>query len=1448
MPIDTETLIRSQTELHGRISRAYENLKKSGTTKVTLGVAEARLQGLESNWAKFEAQHESIFDTPWERIKELDYVKQSVFALAEEAYLHQKGIFLDLVRSLKAKEDAASSTAGQETATVTSRTALPRIQLPEFTGKYEDWPAFRDLFLSIVGKDTAATQVEKLHYLKSCLKGEAELLIRNVTTTGENYERAWNLLSSYYENKRLLVRAYLANFVSLPKMKSESAVELRKIFHGVKATVSSLDGIGRPVSRSEDLFVYLAVELLDPRSRREWETLISETNEPPTYFELEQFLDRRLHALESMLPVRVDSAANKSGNGTAKSARSHLASKQGGKSEGKRGRCPLCTKEHILMFCDEYKKKTAQERRQFVEEKSLCFNCLGRHKVSECVVKKNCSACDARHHSSIHDACRETEIAKTSHVVRGAPVKPVAVLLATARVRVADHFGAWHSARALVDQGSEISMISERLAQQLKLPRLPVSISVFGIGGQKTSTARGRVSLSMSPRSGGAAMAISAIILPRLSAYASGTSAVAMSWAHIRGLSLADPDYSASDAIDVLLGADVYAAILRQGLRRGGNGEPVAQNTTLGWIISGSVGELSSGHSAQAFQCRVEEDLADMVRRFWEQDEIPSTSSVILSQEDRECAEHFARTHRRNASGRYVVRLPVKSPLPDLSDTRRVAVRVLKHMEGRFARDASFHALYRDFMRQYAELGHMTPIPPNANGNDKPRCYLPHHGVMRESSTTTKLRVVFNGSTTVPSGESLNRHLMVGPNLLPPLIILIIKWRRHRFVFATDIEKMYRQIVVDPEDRDMQIIVWRNDPSEEIQDHWLNTITYGLTCSPYLAIQSLRQLAADEREKWPLGAAVLEDETYMDDVLSGAATIPAAKAIQRQLVQICTAGGFPLKKWSANDDALLEDLPVEDRLQQEPRGWQPGESHLTLGLRWHPRDDCFAFAIRLPRVETFSRRAALSLTARLFDPLGWLAPVTVRAKIMIQSTWLLGIDWDTPLPDDDSRRWHALQDELPLLEAIRIPRWLTCGPEGRRIEIHGFSDASERAYAAVIYVRTEDESGRVEVRMVAAKTKVAPLKQVTLPRLELSAAKLLVQLAAPVQLTLEAREAPLYCWTDAKVVLGWIRGHPANWKTYVANRVSEIQTSLPNAQWHHVSGRDNPADCASRGLSPQELLDHQLWWQGPPWLRTEAGPWGTSSSMTELQDDLPERRALAHAAATSAKAIDESPLLTAHSSLLRLLRVTAWCRRWLARTGRVRIREASIPLTLGAGDLEEARRCWLRVVQATHFQEELATIRRGEPLPSRSCLAKLSPFQDEHGLLRVGGRLRNSLLALDAKHPVILPSGSHFTGLVIDAHHRRTLHGGVQMTLGSLRQEYWLPKGRALVKNRIHRCVTCLRWRAASPQPIMGDLPPSRVIPARPFLNTGVDYAGPVWLRTTRGRGHSACKAFITVF
>ncbi|XP_011868288.1 PREDICTED: uncharacterized protein LOC105562229, partial [Vollenhovia emeryi] len=655
-------------------------------------------------------------------------------------------------------------------------------------------------------------------------------------------------------------------------------------------------------------------------------------------------------------------------------------------------------------------------------------------------------------------------------------------------------------------------------------------------------------------------------------------------------------------------------------------------------------------------------------------------------------------------------------------------------MEAKLSRDRSLRDLYVDFMRQYADLGHMTRVL-TATG-PSPVCYLPHHGVLREASSTTKLRVVFNGSATLPTGESLNRYLRVGPNLLPALADVLTRWRRYRFVLMADIEKMFRQIVVHPQDRDWQRILWRDRADVELEEFQLNTVTYGLACAPFLAMRTLRQLADDEERESPLGAAVLRRDVYMDDILTGASSIEAAKAVREQLVGICRAGGFPLRKWSANDASLLEGLPTEDRLQREPRWWLPGESHSTLGLQWHPLSDDFSFATRLPRIETFTRRTVLALTARLFDPLGWLSPATVRAKIWIQATWLLGIDWDTPLPDDDARKWGEFQDEIPRLEEIRIPRELS--RTGDDLEIHGFADASEKAFAAVVYLRTRDPAGLIQARIVAAKTKVAPLQQVSLPRLELSSAALLVRLVAHVRRVLEAEEAPVHLWLDSTVALGWIRGHPSSWKTYVANRVSEIQTTLPGALWHHVPGRDNPADCASRGLSPCELVDLEHWWRGPAWLRADSRPWPSPWS-GGTEGELPERRVRSHAAAVPVEEDGELELLSRCSTLSRLLRITAWCRRWLVRartrTGALAPPDSPFSGSLRSEELDEARLCWVRLVQAKHFRDEMASIEKGKPLPARSALLKLSPILDHLGVLRVGGRLKHSLLSHDEKHP-----------------------------------------------------------------------------------------------------------------
>ncbi|KAL6417858.1 hypothetical protein ACFW04_012485 [Cataglyphis niger] len=584
-----------------------------------------------------------------------------------------------------------------------------------------------------------------------------------------------------------------------------------------------------------------------------------------------QFLDRRLHTVESLQPSKPEPSAAKPGVTSGRSSRVlHVR-----KSEGKRDRCSLCRQEHYIMLCDAYKAKTALERRQHVERHQLCFNCLGKHKMSDCPSKRTCSFCDARHHSTLHDAYN-SEIVKSS-LSANRSAKASAVLLATARVRVADRFGVLHSARALIDQRSEVSIIAESLAQRLQLARSPAATSIVGVGGQPAS-ARGRVEFALTPLRDGPPLRVSALVLKRLTLYHGGIRVSRKTWPHIEGIELADPDFFAADPVEVLLGA------VRQ---------PVAQQTTLGWILSGSVGFSAANRSAQSHHCCSDNDLHSLVQGFWRQEEV-TVKNVPLTIDEQEAEDHFVRTHSRDASGRFVVRLPLRLPLPDLVGTKSSAARLLGHIERRFARDDQLKQLYTDFMQEYEALGHMSPVRP-ASAAGPADCFLPHHGVMRKGSSF-KIRVVFNGSSAVPSGASLNRHLKVGPNFLPALEDILLRWRVHRFVLTSDIEKMYRQILIDPEDRSLQRILWRHDDQTAPRTYELNIVTYGLACAPFLAVRSLRQLADDEEARFPHGSAVLRRDVYVDDILTGAPSIEEAMDLQRQLTELCTAGGFPLRK------------------------------------------------------------------------------------------------------------------------------------------------------------------------------------------------------------------------------------------------------------------------------------------------------------------------------------------------------------------------------------------------------------------------------------------------------------------------------------------------------------------------------------------------------------------------
>ncbi|KAL7724935.1 hypothetical protein ACLKA6_007539 [Drosophila palustris] len=255
----------------------------------------------------------------------------------------------------------------------------------------------------------------------------------------------------------------------------------------------------------------------------------------------------------------------------------------------------------------------------------------------------------------------------------------------------------------------------------------------------------------------------------------------------------------------------------------------------------------------------------------------------------------------------------------------------------------------------------------------------------------------------------------------------------------------------------------------------------------------------------------------------------------------------------------------------------------VLGLHWQPGEDTLSYNACLSTQADSTKRQVLSLVARIFDPLGLIAPVVVQFKILFQDLWLLDLDWDTQLPPKLADWWHKCCTDLNTLQRLKIPRFIDNKEES--IELHGFSDASIKAYAAVVYCRVTHEDGSITTSLVTAKTRVAPLKQQSLPRLELCGALLLCRLIVAVKDALRDKEVKVHAWCDSTIVLAWLSHQPSKMKTFVANRTSEILDAIPRDAWHHVNSKENPADCASRGMLSANLINFDLWWNGPTWLR-----------------------------------------------------------------------------------------------------------------------------------------------------------------------------------------------------------------------------------------------------------------------
>jgi hypothetical protein len=459
--------------------------------------------------------------------------------------------------------------------------------------------------------------------------------------------------------------------------------------------------------------------------------------------------------------------------------------------------------------------------------------------------------------------------------------------------------------------------------------------------------------------------------------------------------------------------------------------------------------------------------------------------------------------------------------------------------------------------------------------------------------------------------------------------------------------------------------------------------------------------------------------------------------------------------------------------------------------------------------------------------------------------WKEKLGWDEPLPSHLENCWNKFKNNLHDLELVQIPRYVTINGVVK-YELHGFSDSSEKAYTAAIYSRSINSNGDVQVNLIASKSRVAPLKTLTLPRLELCGAHLLAKLMSVFISGTNLSFDKTYCWCDSTIVLAWLDSPPNRWKTFIANRVAQINEFIPNATWHYVSSKENPADCASRGISPSELKSHKLWWNGPPFLYKfeciSHEPTCTKDAEIEIKR---EERKITSLMTQTKEEPKNCDLLQKYSSLSKLKRVTAYCFRFM--------QNCKLPANernrgfLTASELKYALMFWVKETQAESFSAELEALQKSKPLSAKSKILSLNPVLHD-GLLKVGGRLRHANVPDSQKRPILLPKEHLLTNLILRDIHVNNLHAGAQLMQACLTQQFWIISARSAIRRIIANCVVCKRHHAQRLTQQMGDLPASRVNPSRPFTHCGVDYCGPFSVKISKSTRAKSSKAYLALF
>ena len=941
-------------------------------------------------------------------------------------------------------------------------------------------------------------------------------------------------------------------------------------------------------------------------------------------------------------------------------------------------------------------------------------------------------------------------------------------------------------------------------------------------------------------------------------------------WRHLQGIKF--QSLGKRPIIDMLIGIDY--ADLHFSIRdvRGRANEPIARLTPLGWTCIGNPypayqpkysTHLNRTYHIQANARARVDDTDTLLQRFWEIESYGECQNEAEMSRDDESALEKVKSSMTFKNGQYQVSMPWKSDKPDLPNNYSMALRRLENTEKRLNRSPDVATAYGDTIQKYIEKGYVRKVP-EAEKVPEREWYLPHFAVVKPDRTTTKTRIVFDASAKF-GGVSLNDAIHQGPKLQRDLFDVLLRFRKHPVAIACDIAEMYLRINVAPEDRSCQRFLWRDLEQDRPPDVYeFSSVVFGVNASPFQAQFVAQEHARKYREKYPMAAETVLKSTYMDDSIDSVPDERQGIELYNQLSELWGKAGMYARKWLSNSVTVLQNIPQEDRASEVELdgGYLP--SVKTLGMSWIADSDEFTFKSQNIDSEfKFSKRNFLRKVAMLFDPLGFLSPFTIRAKILLQDMWSLGLEWDDNLPDDLTRKAKSWFAELGELENVRVSRCVQ-NKTSAQVEsktLHTFVDASMEAYGAVVYARYTYEDGSVSTRLVAGKSKVAPLQSTSIPRLELLGAVLGLQLTLAVCKTLEMDMSDVTFWCDSMNVLWWIRGRSRAFKTFVANRIGKIHEHSTPKQWRYVPTRENPADLVSRGVSVELLTNSDIWWYAPKFLEQSESDW--PENCIDTPDTAKEEVKKAKKAIENEVANAKSRQVTLssvkkevtekvvdprnYSDLNKLKRVRAWIYRF--------INNSQIPShkrlfgELTSTEIEDSEIEIIREMQKEEFYPEYKALSNDRDLPHNSKLQHLQPRLDEYGLMRSHGRLQHAeFLPFDVRYPIILSRKNWVTRLIVKHYHEIGKHvSGTNHTLSVLSTKYWIIAAREEIRAWEKECSVCKRQKAKVATQIMAPLPDIRLKrPLRAFDRCAVDYAGP--FITVQGRGKRREKRYLCLF